>query len=566
MNRCVSIFCVLALAACPAPSVDPCLENLSVCDVPDAGATVPDAGEFDWRDVRGAPYETVDLGEFEGRPWSLGSTTFALESRCDGGACDYEWRSDDGAVVTTRTNLQPAALGAIARDGTLASQFEVTTRDTCDNGSGTMNRFHGVWHLVSLENGASVTSVPNVFTSDFVDASFLGEGRHARLYTLPRGDCRENVMLLRSVSAPYASPPAFDALTSSDWLEDELPDGRFVINTDPLISVMSPVDATQREVLSSNAFMMQRTGGFVHVIEGYPNREVVSFEVASNSSRRTRLPFDEADWFTGAATGRYSVFSSYLRASGVTPFLLVDGRGEHAAAQVLVGVHERRRPLAIAWRASFAVFFDGETQEMTKLDLATGARTRLELPSALVRVVGDGHGVLVTTKNEAWAVTRDSVTRIAGRLEAVLDAQKVAQSQTVLVVTASESGGNAWLTAWHVPSGRIVRLTDSLYFNQLPVVAHCEAPGFVRVAGAPSESVSHDTKWLHFTEFVPGAASTQRLFLVPVDLSAPPRLFNETPQGSCGTPLVSRDGSRFWSPVRVDAKSVRAVMTVNAGR
>ena len=87
-----------------------------------------------------------------------------------------------------------------------------------------------------------------------------------------------------------------------------------------------------------------------------------------------------------------------------------------------------------------------------------------------------------------------------------------------------------------------------------------DAPGFVRSAGAPVESTLQDAAWLHFTEFVPAAQPRQRLFVVPVDLSAPPRLLADVPSGECGTPLRAA-GGRFWVPAPVGEDTVRALMT-----
>jgi hypothetical protein len=71
----------------------------------------------------------------------------------------------------------------------------------------------------------------------------------------------------------------------------------------------------------------------------------------------------------------------------------------------------------------------------------------------------------------------------------------------------------------------------------------------VRVAGAPAESAFVDASLLHFTEFIPSAQPVLRTFVMPLDLSAPPRLVAQSVPDACGTPLLARDGSRLWFPV-----------------
>lgn len=570
---------VALLSACPGPKPTPCLENPSSCDAPDASVPdggLPDGGVVDWRLVRGAPYTGRTLGLFEGAPFALSDDGFALATRCDGGACDYVWRDDDGTITAQQPNLAPVATGMVSRDGHVASVLRLDARAPCVRSDGsTTQRFAGDWRLVDVFSGATLQQQP-VTTSDFIDRSFTQEGQLARLNLLDPVACEAFAPVYRATQAPYAASPLLEGEPITTWLEAELRAGRAVLSRPPASLELAFMDARAPATpLSSAVTDFSVDGDFVHVFEGWPARELVSADALTGTVRRATLPFAESDWFPAPAADRYAVFSSHALESGRQPFLFVDGRGEHPQRQVIVGRFEGRRTLALAPRAGFAVFYDADAESLMRLDLASGVTEALEAPPGVLHAVGDGQGVVVSSREALWVLGPGVRAQVPGRPLAVIDAagmggaKSLPQNQTALLLTSSPSGGEVWLTAWHVPTGRLVRLTDSLFFNppfEAPAAAaaRCEAPGFVRVAGAPIESALQDSAWLHFTEFVPAAAPKQRLFVMPVDLSAPPRLLAEVPSGQCGTPLRA-PGGRFWVPTPAGDGAVFARFTEAKG-
>jgi hypothetical protein len=58
---------------------------------------------------------------------------------------------------------------------------------------------------------------------------------------------------------------------------------------------------------------------------------------------------------------------------------------------------------------------------------------------------------------------------------------------------------------------------------------------------------------------VPGAQPKLQVFVVPTDLSSPPRLVAELDPDQCTPPLVSPSGRRLWLPVRT-VDGVRVVL------
>lgn len=555
---------VFVLSACPAPSVDACIENPNACDAGTSDAGAIDDGNLkhvDWVDRRGEPHQLTALGEFSGRPWGVSANSFIVERDCDGGACDYEWRDNAGAVLSTRTNLSPVADGVITRDAKFASVLELDERTRCtkDNGN-TMNLFRGMWRHVSLEDGA-VVAEQQVVTSDILDMSFTHEGNFARINHVDAATCETIGPKFRSVRAPFEEPLVLRGEPVSTWLEAELGDGRFLLSLPPeKLVLVSPQDDQPWETLTSSAFDFRHGGDFVHVIEGYPGRQLISSDVQARTTKRTMLPFDRSDWFLMLSSDRFAALRSHSTPEGML-VLLVDGRGELAPREVRLGRFESGRPFAVAGRENFAVFFDHASATMQRIDLATGVIDTLPMSPGVLTSVADGRGVVLQSLDEFWLITAKEAVQVQDRPVGIVDPN----SQTVLLITVSSGGGSNGLTAWHLPSRRVVRLTNSLNFNlpfnaPISAGAHCETPGFVRTAGAPVDSTKQETSTIHFTEFVPTAALRERLFELPADLSAEPRLLVETVQGECGTPLRAVNGGRFWVPSPT-SNGVRALVT-----
>ncbi|MGV3625366.1 MAG: hypothetical protein ACO1OB_31435 [Archangium sp.] len=553
------------LSACPQPVKNPCLENPQGCDESDAGvsdAGVIDGGNLknvDWVDRRGEPRQLVESGLLSGKPFGVSATSLVVERNCDGGACDYEWRGDDGALLNTRNNLQPVATGFVTSDSKFLSALQLDERTTCskDNGD-TMQLFRGSWRHVSMLDGSVAAEAP-IVSSDFIDESFTAHGGLSRVNLVDPATCETTGPKYRSTRAPFDEPLVLRGEPVTTWLEAELADGRFLLSLPPeKLVLVSPDDSTAWEKLSDAAFDFRSDGEFVHVVEGYPARELISADVVTRVTKRVAVPSGERDWFLMSASNRFAVLRSHVTPDGMVVGIF-DGRGEFALREVRVGRFEASRPLAVAGRAHFAVFFDHETQLMKRIDLETGVVDTLPMSPGVVTPVADGRGVVLQSVNEFWVITAHEQLQVQDRPVGFVDAE------TMLLITVSGSGGSNGLTAWHVPSGRVVRLTNSLNFNMpfggpISSGARCETPGFIRAAGSPSESTKQAST-IHFTEFVPSAASRERLFEVPADLSAEPRLLVDVPQGQCGTPLRAVDGGRFWVPLPGAEGTVRVLVS-----
>lgn len=543
-------------------------------ELPDAGA--PDAGLLlDLRLVRGAPYEARAVAEHPGAaPFALTRTTYALELGCDAGACDYEFRAlDGGALLARRTQLKPLFGASVSRDGKLASFFEAPVASVCAQSDGTtLPLWTGAWHLLDLATGQTRAQLQDHVTAEYFDPAFLPANHHARLMPIDAARCEPSALLLRETRAPHAAPPVESRLGVESFILDEVADGRLVnlrmVAGLQRVEVVDPFVPASDVVVTDDSDEVRVTAGFVHATTRYPVRRFSTFELATGRLVHTELPWTERSFIFFAASGRTIVFCDPARP--VAACEVRDGLGERPPVTFQVGQAFGRLQLALAGRGDFVTWVRGG--QVWRRSLVDG-REEVVLPAPMqLRAVGDGRAVLATDETSAVALDADRVHRFEGRAQAVLDpgalggAPDLRQAGTVLVIAADATGGQNWLHAWHVPSGRIARLTDSLFFNPpfrapLTAAARCEAPGFVRSAGWPVDSGRVDARLLHFAEFVPSPTeSTLRLFVLPVELDAPPRLVAEVPTTACGSPLADPEGTAVWLPVPMPTGGVRVVL------
>lgn len=541
---------------------------------PDAGWWSPDAGPgpegvIDWRGTRGPALRATAVAELPGEPIALSASGFVTRRDCVDGTCTWDWYDRTGQRLRSRTGLRETSVGATRQDGAWVSLLDVLGRATCADPTGpSLDVWLGAWQLVDVRSGLPGASVPFVRAATMLEPAFLDRGGHARLSTVV--GCELGPTMLRAAQAPWAAPPALASLPSSAWVDAELADGRFLVSVPPATAAtVEPGNAASLEVLSSDAERTVPTGRFVHTYEDYPLRAIRSLDVESGATAVATLPFRENDWFAQLASDRYATACSFERAGGWKPCLLADGAtGAVSAFKVRSGAS--RNTLALAGREGFLVYRAHDDDVYVQLDLRTGAERRLALPLGFVRGVGDGRAVLGWTERSAFLIERDRVREVPGSLRGLFhaggpDTGHRAQAQLVFFHTVDASGGANWIFAWHVESGRLVWLTDSGWVvppfgAPFTNSADCGAPGFVRLSGAPSESARQDVRSLHFTEFVPAANPKVRLFALPVDLSAPPRLLAELEPGRCGTPLESLDGPEYWLPVPTASGGVRAII------
>ena len=497
---------------------------------PDGGPGRPDAGEappppLDWRSTRGPALITTVVTELDGEPLALTQAGFVSRRGCVDGACTWEWRGRDGQLLRSRPGLREIAVGSLRRDGRLASLLAVERSGVCANAEGDQRvAVKGAWQLFDVTSGEVAFEQRGVATTPVLDPAFLNRGGYARFH--PLQGCELTMPLLRAAAPPFTAPAALASLPADTWVESELQDGRLLVSTGTSMGVVDPQDAQTLEVLSTDVERTVPTGRFVHTFEDYPVHAVKSLALETGATAVATLPFQAADWFAQLASDRYATACSFPDAAGTRPCLVIDG-----STGALTAFRVRRGPAsnttALAGRAGFLVFRAADDEAYVRRDLASGRDERLELPPGRVLAVGDGRAVLAWTDRTAWLIERERVRQVPGHVRDVFHAGRadqgdLPQAQLVFFHSVDETGGKGSLYAWHVESGRLVWLTESLWINRpygapFTTAADCSVPGFVRLAGAPGESATQVVRSLHFTEFVPAAQPRVRLFVMPVD-------------------------------------------------
>jgi hypothetical protein len=531
----------------------------------DAG-TPDDAGVFDWRTLRGAPFQLEVVSEAVGEPRALFAQTYAM-ARCDGGVCSWTWRGDAGEVLVERGGVVEHSDEAYSPDGRLHSGLALERTQTCATPDGTLEELVGAPLLVELESGAERLRAPPVTTFRTFEAAFTSRSRWWRV--VEAVGCGDERLVVRETRPPHAPPPALAGLAPV-YLENELPTGDLVGDERGRFFVVTPEDAGSLLRFSTDTDNVERSGLWYHLWESSPVRGLAHFDAATRQRRTTAVDFQTTDFMVGAAFGRYATLPglAFDADGGVRRVDVIDGAGQYPARSLQTRSVRGRERLVVAHREDFAVFGLPGSTTLARLDLRDGGVTSLPIAGGQLRVLGNGRLVAASDANTVHLVFRDRVETVENVVALYgFDGSRLAplpQDDLLFLVTVSSTGGARTLVIVNTATGRRVRVTDSLFFNP-PFAMNffadeaCAAPGFVRSVGPPVQSGLEPASALHFTEFVPAASPTVRLFTLPLDLSGPPRLLAELPPDQCAPPLLARDGSRWWVPVRGSLGVTRAV-------
>jgi hypothetical protein len=532
----------------------------------DAG-TPDDAGIFDWRIVRGDPFSLEVVAENVGQPRALFAHTHAMVSGCDAGRCVWRWYADAGGVLRERGGLAEHSEQGFSPDGRLHSVLALERRQRCTTPDGDFDQLVGTPLLVDLESGEDLVRGGLTTTIPTPDPTFTSGSRWWRFYDSPA--CQEVRTTVRATRAPFAMPPAL-AQRPEAFVEDELPSGDLIGDERGAYFVVSPDDAGSLMRFTTDVDSVQRSGSWFHGWEGSPVRAMRHFDGQFKRLRVTPVDFQTTDFLVGTAFGRYATLPAVTLAAdgGGRRVDIVDGAGIFPTHTVQTRPLMGRLQLAIAVNEDFAVFGAPGSQTLARLDLRDGGVSPIDVDAGNLRVLGNGRFVTASNANDVHFIFRHRVELIEnvvglfgfeGNRPTALP-----QDDVVFVVTASPLSGNRSLLIVNAATLRRVRVTDSLFFNppfNAPFFADamCGSPGFARSIGPEVMSGLLPSQAIHFTEFVAAATPALRLFALPLNLSEPPRLLAELPPDQCAPPLLARDQSRWWVPIRGSEGVTRAV-------
>ncbi len=527
----------------------------------DDDGAIPPLVTVDWRTVRGPPLAYIVTAEVAGEPFALTSTGFATRGPCVGDLCTLTWYDDAGNVLRQHTDLVPGATDWVSTDGELFAAVEVTASSVCDPTGIALPTFEGTWGLYSVATGERLVEVSPVSVDpSFPESTFTRHGTIVRVDRVEPTSCAVDVREARRTVAPYASPTGLSGL-DSPYVEDDTADGQLIVSSRSGLRMELGVvrsDVGDSYVVIEPDFREWASAhGYVHAVAEYPFQRIATFTVATRGVDTLAVAFDEEDFTRSTASLHWVAVCS----DDATPRCDLHDTRTRAVRRVDLGP----RRVAVLAGASDLLMLDVEGGHLTLLDLRNGAGTQL---AGIDTAYAVGERAFVATNSDtAFAVTRDVVASIAERPRDVLrGATQVVQPQSdvVFVVSSNPSGSQTRLHAWNVKTNVLAHLTDDLNYNPpfgRPFTADtmCAAPGFVRSAGPPQASAAQPGRWLHFTEFVPDVEPKLRLYIVPADLSASPRLFAELVPDGCAPPLVDASDTRFWVPVPSSTAGVRAI-------
>ena len=525
---------------------------------------------LDWLTVRAPPLTPVVEAELPGRPFALSDSTYALESDCDAGACTYAWYADGGALLRRHVGLAPVATDSFSTDGTKFAALEVTDRFVCSAMGASRPLVEGTWGLYDGRSGERlVAHGPLLADPGLINSAFSSHGTIVRRDGFDRATCEQVESTPLLTTPPYTTPEVLAAIPSDapypPYVEDDTADGQLVVSArsglDTPVGIARPRDTASYVQLDGDHRLLRQSGGFLHVLGGFPFNRLASIELSRQARNHTPLPSSEA-YFSAAVLSRRWVMVCSMERPGERRCDAVDGVGQHARRTTLVG--PALPSLAGALDSAVYRTPDGGIEQ---LDLVTGARSLVEVPATTVRPVGVGDGYLLNDLDRAWGLTRGVPFRLGERVSALYrGAMQVEQPQSdvVLIVSSNETGSRTFLDLWNVKEGKVARVTDELFFNppfNAPFTAdtQCGAPGFLRSLGPPSASASQPGRFIHFTTFVASAQPKIQVHVVPADLSSPPRRIAELEPDQCSPPLVSPSGRRVWLPVVMNG-GVRVVL------
>jgi hypothetical protein len=548
-----------------APAADAPPIDAPPIDAPpiDAPPTVAGVERLDWRTVRGAPIATSAVTLPSASLFSVSGGGFAA-SRCQSPpGCAFTWYDLSGTPGTQRDHMARVTTIAISPDGRQTQLVALDAIETCNDGQSIFQVSRGTLRLLDLATGAASFELPlrtNVIgVQGFTPLSDW-------LFTSPISGtaCGSTTTEYRSTTSPFAPPQGLDAtdqfvqqVDARHWLV-----ARRVNNRDDF-GVADPLTSGSFQSLAGGDPdpFFDLTQRWVHVYQGFADlvRTVVSIP-PTGPLRQTTVVSDQ-DWHSFGARGRWIRVCGLPKPSGAENFRdcrVIDAQGELAPVDFRIIFALSRADDAVLLNSG-AIVFVGPTDDgspaVQRLAFATGRREILHAGDGALQSLGDGAGALLLQSGSAWLIEAAHEELVADKVSQVVTVpQPLARAlgrspgrqDDLAVLVSSTSPGRFTLAILDVRTRRLATVTDNLYFTGQPggpfsFDDHCGQPWTTRNGGTVPEGLFQQPQQLFFVE--QGTPAT--LWLLPIDLSAPPRRL--APLGSpalCHSPLASPDGRR----------------------
>jgi len=520
-------------------------------DAADADTVAPpgDVVRLDWSSVRGAPFTTVGTSVSERALMAVHADGLVTVAACEVDVgCDYAWlnaageeirTSDDRIAVYGRT-LPPAAdlMHVVAPD----------EAGLCGDTPPFPTVVAGTVEVVALATGVPRFTAP-LRTNVFIDSAFSSLGRWFRVAPLADDACAASGETWRDVVPPHTTA----RLPAAFFIAGERPDGLLFGWRDDEFGVVDPRADNSFAGLGDRVDAFLVGGGWLHALDGFGDLTEAVHAVAADGSRYDLTLPTGVDHRGRAAWGRSLLACTQAGSErGVHECTVFDVADERPslALDLLAGT----TPTFIGGGDAvvYATSTDGVDRSLSRLDLTTGTRAVIAANAGALRPLGNGAAALWHDEAGLTLIDRDRVELlVAGPIAQVLtaptsDGVEGLRQHDIAVIVVTTAVEEHRLLMLDLATHRLVTLTERLYFAPTvgnPLAADtCGQPWVLRSAGGPTDGLVQESRWLFFVER-PDGAQDAALFVVPLDLEAPPRRLTAMHPIYCHPPLASPDGS-----------------------
>jgi hypothetical protein len=555
---------------------------------PDAGGPLPDGplpdappvdmpgplDRVDWRATRGAPIPTSAVTVRTADLFAVSGDGFVTQSDCRGtSGCTLTWHDAAGVPGIQRDQMTRVTFTSISPDGRRASLVATDAAETCTDDRGAFQVVRGALQLLDLATGAASFELP-LRSNFWSPPGFTPLGDWFFAAPIEGAACIASTTGFLSATSPFAAPAGLDA---TDQFVQAVGARRWVvIRRDGSLGLADPLaPGSFRSFGDDTSPLFDVTQGWVHAYLGFADlaQDVVSFPPTGPSRQ---IPLRDEDWHSFGARGRWIRVCKLPETEGFRNCRVVDALGEAPPANFRV-TFAFDRPDDAVLLASGAVVFVGPTEDLDRavqrIELTTGRREILHRGDGTLRPMGDGTAALLLQDGAAWLIESTREELVAENVSQVVSMPRLPPPlgrapgrQDDLALLVSPSAADRFtLAILDVQTRRLATVTDSLYFT-LPrgvpfaFADGCGQPWTTRSGGNVIEGLFQQPQQLFFVE--EGTPAT--MWLLPIDLSAPPRRLAELTgdPALCHTPLASPDGRRLgFTENSVDGTTTRITLS-----
>ncbi len=527
-------------------------------EIPDGAETDTGPGEtverIDWSVERGPALDTVEVPLGPRRLIAAHADGVVAFSDCqvDVG-CDFAWFDLDGAITRALDDRMAIYGTALDPGARWLHLFAAEQVEACGPGPSFATVVSGTLELIALDTGALAYG-ETMRSNVFLDPAFSTTGRWFHAMTVPDGQCAYEYERWRATSPPHG-PPAFS--DPDFWLAIELADGRWAGWSGTRFGVADPRVAESFVALGSDIDGFLVGGGWLHGLGGYGDLTEVIAAVGPDGTRWTLTLPDDGDYRGQAAWGP-AVLACTSRGAerGVRECAVFDVTGETPRRDLVV--HAARMRSATFVGDGAAIVFESlaaELPTLERLDLASGAHTRLATGSGTLHPLGLGEAALWRDEHGVWLIERAAFELLVGGEIAQLLVAPPAfgappglsgvRQRSIASIVSRGPGDHFRHAIFDLRTRRLASTSERLYFTphpEQPLAADdCGEPWVMRSAGGVGDGFTQDARWLHFAETTETGGELS-LWVVPIDLSTPPRRLATSPPERCHAPLASPEG------------------------